>query len=169
MKQLLSILCAVISKILFSFDMLKIKKKFFCILHMLSIHTGLWKLSKTNVYDLILKKNLFDIGLPCIKIARNELFFEIYIMALNHDKYDIEVRNDDAIKRNQRFFDFMQRTFNCLDRLYLHERFILIDAIVKDQLSNQSEAEIEKLNREKNSRNKRKEGKYKPSPKNLVL
>ena len=107
--------------------------------------------------------NLFDIGVPCIKISRIEVLFEQYRINLNQKKYDIEVRNDDAIKRNQRFFDFMQRTFNCLDRLYLHERFILIDAIVKDQLSNQSEAEIEKLNREKNSRNKRKEGTSKPS------
>ena len=29
-------------------------------------------------------------------------------MALNRDKYDIEVLDDDAIKRNQILFDFMQ-------------------------------------------------------------
>ena len=42
-------------------------------------------------------------------------------MVLNRDKYDIEVRNDDAIKRNRIFFDFIQRAFNCLGGLYLHE------------------------------------------------
>ena len=37
---------------------------------------------------------------------------------------------------------------------------------MKDKMREQSAAEIEKLNIEKNARNKRKEGKYKPSPKN---
>ena len=45
-------------------------------------------------------------------------------MALNQDKYDIEVRNGDAIKRNQILFDFMPRTFNLMDGLYLHERLL---------------------------------------------
>ena len=70
-------------------------------------------------------------------------------MALNRVKYDFEVRNDDAIKRNQIFFDLMQRTFNRLDGLNLHENFILIDTIKEDQSMKQSAAEIEKLNREK--------------------
>ena len=52
------------------------KENVFCILHMSSIHTGLWKLSKTNVYDLHLKNmNPFDIGVPCINIAGSELLF----------------------------------------------------------------------------------------------
>ena len=60
--------------------------------HMLRIHTCLRKLSTTNVYDLHLNKmNPFDIGVRCINIARSELLFKIYIMALNRDKYDIEV------------------------------------------------------------------------------
>ena len=42
-------------------------------------------------------------------------------MAINREKYDTEVQNDDTIKRNQIFFDFMQRTLNRLDGLYLHE------------------------------------------------
>ena len=42
-------------------------------------------------------------------------------MALKREKYDIEVQNDDAIKRNRIFFDFMQRTFNRMDGLYLHK------------------------------------------------
>ena len=45
-------------------------------------------------------------------------------MALKRDKYDIEVRNDGAIKRNQTFFDFMQQNFNRLDGLYLHENVL---------------------------------------------
>ena len=76
---------------------------------MLRIHTGLLKFSKTNVYDLHLKEiNLFDIGKPFINIAKSALLFEQYIMDLNRDKYDIEVRDDDAINRNQIFFDLMQ-------------------------------------------------------------
>ena len=75
---------------------------------MLRIHTGLQKMSKKNVYDLHLKQmNPFEIGKPCIIIAEKELLFEQYRMALKWDKYDIEVQNDDAIKRNQIFFDFM--------------------------------------------------------------
>ena len=66
-----------------------------------------------------------------LKFAKSELLFEQYIMALKRDKYDIEVRDDDAIKRNQMFFDFMQQTFNRLYGLYLRERFILIDMIMK--------------------------------------
>ena len=52
--------------------------------------------------------NPFDISKPCIKIAKSGLLFEKYRMSLNRDKYDIEVRNDDAINCNQIFFDFMK-------------------------------------------------------------
>ena len=89
---------------------------------MLRIHTSLRTRSNTNVSDLHLKKkNPFDIDVTCINIAKSELLFEQYIMDLNWDKYDIEVQNDDAIKRNRIFFDFMQRTFNRLDGLHLYE------------------------------------------------
>ena len=54
--------------------------------------------------------NPFDISKPCIKIVNSELLFGQYRMALNRDKYDIKVRYDDTIKRNQIFFDFMQRS-----------------------------------------------------------
>ena len=86
-------------------------------------------------------------------------------MTLNQDKYDIEVRNDDTMKCNQIFFDFMQRTFNCLDGLYLREICLLIDTTMKDQFMKQSAAEIEKLNRKKKARNKREEGTSNPSKK----
>ena len=66
-------------------------------------------------------------------------------MTLNRDKYDIEVQNNDAIKRRQILFDFMQRTFNCMDGLYLREICLLIDVITKDQLRKQCAAEIKKI------------------------
>ena len=76
--------------------------------------------------------NPFDIRVPCINIANSEVLFEQYIMAPILEKYDIEVRNDDAIKRNQIFFDFTQQTFNHMDRLYLRERCLFIDKITKN-------------------------------------
>ena len=116
------------------------------------IHTGLRKLSNTNVYDLhLLKMNIFDIGVPCINISSSEVLFEQNRMALNQEKFDIEVRNDDAINCNQMFFDLMKRTFDRLYGLYMHEKCPLIDTIIKYQSTKQSAAEFEKLNREKNS------------------
>ena len=114
-------------------------KNVFCILHMLRIHTGLRKLSETNVYDPHLKTiNQFVISKPCIKITKSELLFEQYIMAPNWEKYDIEVRDDDAIKRNQILFDFMQQQFSCLDGLYMDGKYLLIDTIRKDKLRKHS-------------------------------
>ena len=93
--------------------------------------------------------NPFDIGVPCIKIAVSEKVFEHYRMALNWDKYDIEVQNYYAIKCNQIFFDLMQRMFNHLNVLYLREKIILIYTIMKYQFRKQSAAEIENMSREK--------------------
>ena len=98
--------------------------------------------------------NPFHICVPYIKISKSELLFEQYRMALNRDKYDIEVQNDDAIKRNQIYFDFMQQMFNSLDGLYLCKKYLLINTIRNDQWRKQSAAENEKLNREKKPRNK---------------
>ena len=75
--------------------------------------------------NFILKKNPFDIGKTCINIEKSGLLFEKYRMDLNQDKYDIEVSDDYAIKHNQIFFDLMQRKFNFLDGLYIHEKCIL--------------------------------------------
>ena len=66
--------------------------------------------------------NPFEIGKPFIIITSTELLFEKYRMALKREKYDIEVQNDDAIKCNQIWFDFMQRKFNRMDELYPHEK-----------------------------------------------
>ena len=79
-------------------------------------------------------------------------------MALNWYKYDIDIRNDYAIKLKRILFDFVQRTFNSLDVLYLNEKCLLIDKIIKYQLRKHSEAEIEKVNREKVR--KQKKGRY---------
>ena len=98
-------------------------------------------------------------------IANSELLFEQYRMALNQDKYEIEVRNDDAIKCYQIFFDFMQQTLNRLYGLYLHGKTFLLDTIIKNKLRKQSEAKIEKLNREKIPGNKINEVTSKPSSK----
>ena len=76
---------------------------------MLRIHDGLRKWIKTNIFDINLKKmDPFGINEPCIKIAKNQLIFEQYRITINRDKSDIEVKNDDAIKRKRLLFDFMQ-------------------------------------------------------------
>ena len=93
--------------------------------------------------------NPFEIGKPCIIIARREMLFKQYIMALKRDKYDIEVQNDDVMKRDQIFFDLMQRKFNRLYGLYLHEKSLLIFTIIENSLRKQSAAEVERLNRKK--------------------
>ena len=76
-KQCFSVLCAVLFKRLFSFDLIKVNKSFFVLLHMLRIHTVFRTLSRRNVYDLyLLKMNPFDIGKPWIKIEKIGLLFE---------------------------------------------------------------------------------------------
>ena len=67
-------------------------------------------------------------------------------MALNRDKYDIEVRDDDAIKRNRILFDFMQQTFSCLDGLYMYEKYLYIYTIKIYPLRKQRTEEVERLN-----------------------
>ena len=64
-------------------------------------------------------------------------------MAINRDKYDIEVRDDDAIKRNQILFDFMQQKFSCLDGLYMDGKYLLIDTIKKDKLRKHSASGVD--------------------------
>ena len=48
----------------------------------------------------IFQKNISEIAKPCIIVPGRDLLFEQYRMALKWDKYDIEVQNDYAIKRN---------------------------------------------------------------------
>ena len=92
---------------------------------MLRIHTGFQKLIRKNVHDLHLKQiNPFDIRIPCINIAESELLFEQYRMALNQDKYDIEVQNYDAIKRNRIFLiSCNKRSIVWMDCIYMKKSF----------------------------------------------
>ena len=52
----------------------------------------------------------------------------------------------------------MQQTFNRLDELYLRERILFIDAIMKYQMRKHSAEEIEKMKRKKFQ--KQKKGRY---------
>ena len=135
---------------------------------MLRIHTALRKWNQNNVYDIHLRdNNPIGIDQPCINIAKSELLFEKYRMALKRDKYAIEIKKDDAIKRNRTFFDFMLRMFNHLNNLYEKGKFLLIDTILKYQQRNQSAKEVKKSNRYNKTRHGNKEDKSKPSKKRL--
>ena len=90
---------------------------------------------------LLRDKNTVGINRPCIKITKNEVLFEKYIMALKRDKDAIAIQKDDAIKRNRLFFDFMLRMFNNLNQLYEKEKSLLIDTILKYQSRKESAKE----------------------------
>ena len=78
-----------------------VKEGVFCILQMLRIHTGLRKWNKNDRFHIILSdKNPLGIKQPCIMIAKNEVLFEKYRMALKRDKDAIKIQGDDAIKHN---------------------------------------------------------------------
>ena len=103
------------------------KEGFLCILQMLRINTGLWNWNKKNGYHIHLRdNNQIGIDKPCINIAKSELLFVKYRMALNRDKDAIEFQKDDAINRIQIFFDFMLRMFNNLTQLYFNLKVILL-------------------------------------------
>ena len=99
---------------------------------MLRIRTSLRQRNKNNGYHILLRhNNPIGIDQPCIKIINSELLFENYRMDLKEDKDAIGIQKDDAIKRNQIFFDFVLRMFNHLNQLYEKERIILIHTILK--------------------------------------
>ena len=68
-------------------------------------------------------------------------------MAFKQDKDAIEIQKDDAIKRNQLFFDFMLRMFNNLNQLCKEKNSLLIYTI----LTYQSRKESAKKNTSNNS------------------
>ena len=110
---------------------------------MFRIHTGLQKWNKNSIYDIHLRENNpIGIDQPCIKIANSEVLFERYRMAHKQDKDAIEIQKDNAIKRNQIFFDFMLRMFNHLNQLYESEKSLLINTILKYQSRNKSAKEV---------------------------
>ena len=90
---------------------------------MLRIHTGLRKWNNNNQFHIILSDmNPLGIKQPCLTIAKNEVLFEQYIISLKREKYAIEFDGEDAINRNQIFFDFMLRMFDHLNQLYEMEK-----------------------------------------------
>ena len=75
-----------------------VKEGVFCILHMLKIHTGLRKFTKEDRFHILLKKiNPQGINRPSQKIAKDELLFEKYRIALKRDKDAIDIDGNDAI------------------------------------------------------------------------
>ena len=66
------------------------------------------------------------------------MLFEIYRIALKRDKDAIDIDGNDAIDSYQLFFDFMLRMFDHLNQLYEMEKSILIGAILKYHLRNES-------------------------------
>ena len=85
-----------------------VKEGFFCILHMLRIHTGLRKWNKNDRFHIILsEKNPLGIKQPCIMTAKNEVLFEKYRIALKRDKDAIDIDGNYAIDSHRLVFDFM--------------------------------------------------------------
>ena len=92
-----------------------VKEGLFCILQMLKIHTGLRKLTKNDRFHILLKKmNPLGIYRPCLKIAKDELLFEKYRIALKRDKDAIDIDGNDAIDSHHLVFDFMLRIFHLI-------------------------------------------------------
>ena len=61
-------------------------KEVFLYLQMLSIHTVLRRWNKKDQFHMLLSdKNPVRINQPCIKIAKNEVLFEKYRMALKRE------------------------------------------------------------------------------------
>ena len=78
------------------------------------------------------------INRPCQNIAKDEMLFEKYRIALKRDKDSIDTDGNDAIDSYRLFFDFMPRMFDRLNQLYEMEKSFLIDAILKYHLRKQS-------------------------------
>ena len=90
--------------------------------------------------------NPFDIGKQCIKIAKSELFFEQYRIVLKRGKYDIEVRDDYAIKRKQIFLFYATNVQSSVWIIYGWD-FYFDRYNKRDPLMKQSAAEVERMNR----------------------
>ena len=118
------------------------KEGVFCILQMLRIHTGLRKWNKNDRFHIIISDmNPLVIKQPCLTIAKNEVLFEQYIIALKRDKDAIDIDGEDEINRNRLFFDFMLRMFDNLNQLYEMEKSLLIDTILTYHLRKESAKE----------------------------
>ena len=78
---------------------------------------------------------------PCLKIVNNELLFERYRIALKRGKDAIDIDGDDAIDSHWLVLNFMPRIYDHLNQLYEMEKSLLIDAILKYHLRNDSDKE----------------------------
>ena len=67
--------------------------------------------------------------------------FEKYRISLKRDKDAIDIDGDDAIYSHRLVFDSMLRMFDHLNQLYEMEKSLLIDAILKYHLRNESDEE----------------------------
>ena len=85
--------------------------------------------------------NPLGIDRPCLKIAKDELLFEKYRIALKRDKDAIHIDGEDAINSNRSFFNLMLRIFDHLNQLYEMKKNLLIDSILKYHLRNESDEE----------------------------
>ena len=112
--------------------------------------------------------NPFDIRVQCINIENSELLFEQCRMALNQHKYNIEVRNDDAIKRNQIIIWF--RVTNVQSSGWIIFRWKMYFDIYNNERSIEEAVCSGSWNTEQRKKDKkRKEGSSKPSKKKTVL
>ena len=94
---------------------------------MLRIHTGLRKWNKNYRFRIILSDmNPLGIKQPCLMIAKNEVLFEQYRIALKRAKDAIDIDGENEINRNRLFFDFMLRMFDHLNKLYEMEKVFLL-------------------------------------------
>ena len=100
---------------------------------------------------------------PCLEIASNELLFEKYRIALKRDKDAIDIDWNDAIDSHRLVFDFMLIMFDHLNQLYEMEKSLLIDAILKYHLRNESD-EDNLSEPSSSSKESAKENTAKPSP-----
>ena len=104
-----------------------VKEGVFCILQMLRIHTGLRKWTKNDRFHILLKKmNPLGIDRPCLNIAKDELLFKKYRIALKRDKDAIDIDGNDSINSHRLVFDFMLRMFDHLNQLYKMEKVFLL-------------------------------------------
>ena len=67
---------------------------------------------------------------PCLMIAKNEVFFEKYRIALKREKDAIDIDREDAINCNRLFFAYMLIMLDNLNQLYEMEKILLIVTIL---------------------------------------
>ena len=90
---------------------------------------------------LLRDKNPLGIKLPWNMISRNEVLLKQYRIDLKRYKDAIDIGGDNAIYNHWLVFDFMLRMFDHLNQFYEMEKSLLIDAILKYHLRNESDEE----------------------------